>query len=509
MVVSATVGTGATVWPQLVHPVNFLFATRDTGYKSTGLAIAELVDNSLQAAARSVWIDVIADPGSKRPGEIRVIDDGAGMDERLLAQALTFGGTSRFGDRSSLGRYGMGLPNGALSRCRRVEVITWRGPDALRAWLDIDEVAATGDGALPPIEATVRPAFTPDTGSGTIVRLTRCDRIEYKRASTLVKRLRDDLGRIYRHFLADGVGLHVNEEPVVAVDPLCLQAGSRHTGGARFGDDLTYQLAGQGGTGTVRVRFSTLPIESWHALPPEQKRAMGITAGPPVSVVRAGREIDRGWLLMGDKRRENYDDWWRCEIAFDPALDELFGLTHAKQTITPRPELVDVLAPDLEVIARALNAQARHRFQMLKAVQPLSAAERQAARVDGSLPPLPRRRHPVPDDLQAIVDDLPHPDVPYRIVPIERLPTPTAYEVVVRGGQTVLLLNTGHPWYRDLYGPLALSESDTDRELARRIALTLLAAACVEAVLPGGSEREHAERFRRTWGNVLATFFNA
>jgi hypothetical protein len=122
---------------------------------------------------------------------------------------------------------------------------------------------------------------------------------------------------------------------------------------------------------------------------------------------------------------------------------------------------------------------------------------------------LPRRRRPVPDDLRALVDDLPHPDAPYRIVPTERLPTPTAYEVVVCGGQTVLLLNTGHPWYRDLYGPLALSESDTDRDLARRIALTLLAAARAEAVLPGGSEREYAERFRRTWGNVLATFLNA
>lgn len=342
-----------------------------------------------------------------------------------------------------------------------------------------------------------------------MVRLTRCDRIEYKRASTLVKRLQEDLGRLYRHFLADGVGLHVNDEPVVAVDPLCLQPGSRHTGGARFGDDLTYRLPGRGGTGTVRVRFSELPIESWHALPAEQKRTMGITAGPPVSVVRAGREIDRGWLLMGDKRRENYDDWWRCEISFEPVLDEWFGLTHAKQTITPRPELVAALAPDLEPIARALTARARHRFQMLKAVEPLSAAEQQAARADASLPPLPRRPRPVPDELRAIVSDLSHSDAPYRIVLIERLPTPTAYEIVVRGGQTVLLLNTGHPWYRDLYGPLALSESDTGQDLARRIALTLLAAARAEAILPGGSERQHAERFRRTWGNVLATFFNA
>ncbi len=28
------------------------------------------------------------------------------------------------------------------------------------------------------------------------------------------------------------------------------------------------------------------------------------------------RESDYGWFFMGPKRKENYDDWWRCEVAF-------------------------------------------------------------------------------------------------------------------------------------------------------------------------------------------------
>ncbi len=35
--------------PQLVSPANFLLATRDSGYKGTALAVAEFVDNALQA----------------------------------------------------------------------------------------------------------------------------------------------------------------------------------------------------------------------------------------------------------------------------------------------------------------------------------------------------------------------------------------------------------------------------------------------------------------------------
>ncbi|MGI8447952.1 MAG: hypothetical protein ACR2MP_12395 [Streptosporangiaceae bacterium] len=46
-----------------------------------------------------------------------------------------------------------------------------------------------------------------------------------------------------------------------------------------------------------------------------------MTGSPSVSVVRSGREIDQGWFFMGTKRRENHDDWWRCEVRFDPVLD--------------------------------------------------------------------------------------------------------------------------------------------------------------------------------------------
>ena len=82
---------------------------------------------------------------------------------------------------------------------------------------------------------------------------------------------------------------------------------------------------------------------------------MGVSKGAGVSIVRAGREIDHGWFFMGDKRKENYDDWWRCEVRFEPSLDELFGVTHTKQQVYPCAALLEILTPDLEQAARALN----------------------------------------------------------------------------------------------------------------------------------------------------------
>jgi Histidine kinase-, DNA gyrase B-, and HSP90-like ATPase len=498
--------------PSIVSPGNFLMAMRDTGYKATSLAIAEFIDNSIQASARWVSVDILPSADSRYPIEVSVSDDGTGMDAMTLAHALAFGGSSRFNDRSSLGRFGMGLPNGGLSCSRRIEVYSWRDQEVLHSCLDIDGIIAGRDREFPTVRHVERSVFVPTTPTGTVIRLARCDRLEYKRPSALARRLAEDLGRIYRRFVDTGLDLHVNGQSVVAVDPLCLQEGAKTTGGRQFGDVLVYKVPGAAGPGKVRVRFSELPVDRWHALSGAEKRELGVTNAPCVSVLRAGREIDRGWFFMGGKRRENYDDWWRCEVDFDPVLDELFGVTHAKQAICPREELLALLVPDLEPIARALNTRVRRRFELAKATEPLSAAERQAGRADASLPALPRHRDGIPPDLAVLVDADGSPvgsqQVPYRIIAAE-LPGTSAFEVAVRGRQLVLLLNSRHPLYRDLYGPLAMSDSAKDQDTAKQVALAVLAAARAEASTWRGGSRVQAQHFRQTWADVLSTFLNA
>jgi hypothetical protein len=352
--------------------------------------------------------------------------------------------------------------------------------------------------------------FPISTPTGTAVRLLRCDRVEYKRPSALARKLEADLGRIYRYFLRDGLELSVNGRRVKAVDPLFLVPDSTFCSARSFGDVLTYRLDSAAGRGQISVRFSELPVDRWHNLSAAQKREIGITNVPCVSVVRASREIDRGWFFMGSKRRENYDDWWRCEISFDPALDELFGVTHAKQAVTPGNQLLDILAPDLEPIARALNARARRQFELVKATSALSAAESQAARADSALPPMPQRRYSVPAALREVVESTGKDgrEVPYKII-VTELSSTSAFEVLVRRGQLVMLLNPRHPLYRDLYGPLAMSEAARDQQLAKQVALTILAAARAEAGAPSRTGRAQAEHFRQTWADVLATFLNA
>jgi hypothetical protein len=486
---------------ELVEPANFVRAIRDSGYKSTAFAIAELVDNSIQAGALNIAVEIGRSAHPEWPLEITVADDGVGMAPDALASSLSFGGTSRFDDRSSLGRYGMGLPNGSLSQARRVTVVTWSNDQAWSAHLDVDEVMSGRClGIAPPVK-TERPESMSASKSGFAVVLGRCDRIENKRIGTVASKLRRELGTIYRQFLAEGLKISVNSERVDLIDPLFLNPASKVSGATQFGDELRYELVGQGGRlGQILVCFTELPVLRWHGLSNGEKRSLGLTGGASVSILRAGREFDRGWLLMGEKRRENYDDWWRCEISFEPVLDEWFGITNSKQQISPSEELARIIAPDLEAIARALNARVRKSFEVAKTTFPLSLAETRATRADHLLPRLGRG-----SEAPSNAIDCPG---PYSLRAAE-IGSTDLYEIEFTRGQLVVTVNTRHPFYRDAYESLASSESERDQQFASQIGLLILAAARAEAGSSSRQDRDSSARFRHAWSDVLTTFLSA
>jgi len=88
----------------------FIQATRDSGYKGTGSAVAELVDNAIQAGATQIDILVGQADGDANSLMLEVFDNGCGMSAATLTQALRFGGSSRFNDRTGSGRYVCELP---------------------------------------------------------------------------------------------------------------------------------------------------------------------------------------------------------------------------------------------------------------------------------------------------------------------------------------------------------------------------------------------------------------
>jgi anti-sigma regulatory factor (Ser/Thr protein kinase) len=515
----------------------FIQATRDSGYKGTASAISELVDNSIQAGAARIAISVTAKAGDdeEKSIEVSVLDNGCGMDAITLRQALRFGGSTRFGDRRGLGRYGMGLPNASLSQARRVTVFTWQAsshakhkaqrgaqrgrnahPRVYSSYLDVDEIARCKMVEVPEPQIAKAPPSACAGNSGTLVCWSQCDRLDNRRASTIVRKLEVDLGRRFRHFIWNGLRITINGDNLEAFDPLYLNIKAETAGAQLFGDEMRFEVRADPvdarRTGWVRVRFTELPVHAWHRLSNDEKRRIGISKGAGVSIVRGGREVDYGWFFMGGKHRENYDDWWRCEIQFDPILDEAFGISHTKQQARPQAHLLEALTPDLETTARTLNSRARKAHMAVKASERFSEAERIANERDHLLRPLPHSANPKAKALMRELKES-HPALRERdgekdrYSIIEHAVKDTSFFTLAHDGdRLVLVLNPDHPFYREIYKPLSEGETQRDPQLRAKLELLLIAAARSEAAARGKTPA--LAKHRLEWSNTLAAFLN-
>ena len=505
----------------------FIQATRDSGYKGTASAISELVDNSIQAGATRIAISVAAKTSDdeEKTIEVSVLDNGCGMDPPTLRQALRFGGSTRFGDRRGLGRYGMGLPNASLSQARRVTVFTWQSPKGARghdtsnvysSYLDVDEIMLCEMIEVPePQVVNVSPSECAGD-SGTLVCWSQCDRLDNRRVSTVVRKLEVELGRRFRHFIWKGLRITINGDTLDAFDPLYLHPKAEISGAQLFGEEMRFEIRADPRdsrkTGWVSVRFTELPVHAWHKLSNDEKRRIGISKGAGVSIVRGGREVDYGWFFMGSKHRENYDDWWRCEIQFDPILDEAFGITHTKQQARPQAHLIEALSPDLEATARALNGRARKAYNAVKTSERFSEAERIANERDHLLRPLPRSADPTARALMRELEES-HPTLRNRGDDADRysiiehsVKDASFFTLAHDGDRLVLVLNPDHPFYREIYKPLSEGEAPRDPQLRAKVELLLLAAARSEAAARG--KVPALAKHRLEWSNTLAAFLN-
>lgn len=97
-------------------------------------AIADLVDNSIDAGARNVVIHFLRD--GDQLVSLVIVDDGKGMDDEELDVAMTVGGRRGYG-KGSLGMFGTGLKSASLSHADSVTVVsrTKRTRPVGRRWL--------------------------------------------------------------------------------------------------------------------------------------------------------------------------------------------------------------------------------------------------------------------------------------------------------------------------------------------------------------------------------------
>lgn len=244
---------------------------RATGY-SLPDAIADLIDNSLAASARNVWLTFQwAGPDSS----VSIVDDGLGMTRPVLVNAMRMGSQSPLDkrDASDLGRYGLGMKTASISQARSLTVACRASGDPeinIRRW-DLDYVASVRDWHLlrsATKEGVALLSAIEHMPQGTVVVWEKLDRLVGEAGASDVRARRQFLEAIRgveahvameNHRYMSGpraVAFWINDQRVAAWDPFLAD----HPATQR----LPSEVLGPAGS-TVTVDPYVLPSHGWSA----------------------------------------------------------------------------------------------------------------------------------------------------------------------------------------------------------------------------------------------------
>jgi Histidine kinase-, DNA gyrase B-, and HSP90-like ATPase len=404
---------------------------RAFGY-SPQTAIADLIDNSV--SANSLNVDVLF-RWDGYDSWIAILDDGVGMTEEILREAMRAGSANPLDVRRTqdLGRFGLGLKTASFSQCRRLTVMSAveAGPPATRTW-DLDLIGSTGQWRLLAEnrheDACLWREINP-ADRGTLVIWRSMDRIVDPKAPTnelterhfyaVADRVVQHLSMIFHRFLRGPkrLSLRVNGRPLKPWDPFLEESQATQA----LGDEaLTYR------GNSLRVRSFVLPHVT--RLSPAEYGAAGGTRGWTAHqgfyVYRNRRLIVAGdWLGLGFARDEP-TKLARIQLDLPNNMDQDWQIDVRKSVARPPAALAPQLRRIAEVARRGSTQVYRHRGKVVErsAAGDISYAWEQTVR-GGNIAYRINRRHPVVEALLRRPGDGPLVEALLRLVE-ETVPVP-------------------------------------------------------------------------------------
>lgn len=309
-------------------PESLLQSARSFGY-SVETAIADLIDNSVTAGASRISISFGIDRYSSY---VRIEDNGKGMNEKALINAMKIGSLSPLADRkeNDLGRFGLGLKTASFSQCKRLTVKsqTRSGREFIRCW-DLDLVAKEKEWVLLRTCADKSSekyiSSIASKASGTIVLWEKLDRLVESGEITTDKEhfyrkfanVRKHLGLIFHRFIEDGdIAISVQGEAVEAINPFNIS----ETIPSRELDEEYLSIREQ----PILIQPYILPHES--NLTDDEKKQLQIIKGwtdhQGIYLYRNRRLISDGTWLDLDFRKKESQRLCRIKIDIPNTLDK-------------------------------------------------------------------------------------------------------------------------------------------------------------------------------------------
>jgi len=354
-----------------VHVGRTLESLRNSNFNTVS-AMGEVIDNSLEAEAENVRIEIKKEETRRNRFDLIEVafgDDGMGMDKSILHQCLQLGFSIRYNNRKGIGRFGVGMTLGAITQCTRIEVYSKpKGGEWNLTYLDLDEMKDQSNPIIPePTHKTIPKEYSHLIGdNGTLVIWKNWDRED-----ATIEQMIEWIGRTYRKFIGEEIikedkvipnpnrrYVFLNGKEISAFDPLYVTKTKYNSEVAIL--DLPIKLQEEihqfdqppekpSGQSEIVIRMSLLP-ENWRPKrgtgDSAENKARLVNKNEGISILRNDREVFYGsipYYQISDKKQGrgflDLDRFWGCEIAFNANLDHWFSVKNIKVGARPLTEL--------------------------------------------------------------------------------------------------------------------------------------------------------------------------
>jgi len=319
---------------------------RSLGYEFP-TAVAEIVDNAIEAEATEVYIQVDFDGENSR---VLIANNGRGMTDDQLKEAMRFGSEREYSERS-LGKFGLGLKTASFSQCKTWVVATRNDPqnqDIIAYKWDLEHINKNDRWEILPVdEKNLDPSAFDylKNRAGTVVLWERLDRIlEYKnpnseharkRFSAMCRDLEEHVAMVFHRFIRGEVSdnklkIILNGNEIVPWDPF-----ARTERATKELEAIRIPLEHEGIHGDIVIEPYILPPKNAFSTPLEHSKAGGPKKWNQQQgfyIYRNDRMIQSGgWCRL--RTFDEHTKLARFAINFSSKLDNAFKIDVSKMYV--------------------------------------------------------------------------------------------------------------------------------------------------------------------------------
>lgn len=216
-----------------------LFGLSRIGYTTTS-AICDIIDNSVRANADTIQILIerdrkeLTDSRKNNVKEYLIIDDGDGMSEDGIKEALKLGATDKEYEEFALAKFGLGLKSAAFSQGDVLEVVSSDGEGSFHKYkvslpkiIDRKEYFAFKED-LSKVDQELIEEYLPNK-KGTIIRIGEVRKANHPSVKSTIRELEEKLGVIYFYFIRDsGLLISIEDHKISKLDPLFIEEANEN-----------------------------------------------------------------------------------------------------------------------------------------------------------------------------------------------------------------------------------------------------------------------------------------